>query len=175
MSLSLYRAARALALVAPLVGLAARAEVPEAIRLIERAEALLGSTYASVTKALGPPIRTAREIRDNRHDESFKEEIIKLSYPWGEVTVERAMIGTPHERELLESMVVRSNVPQLPDLPRFGSRRSSLVERFGSPEEGSSETLLRYSREDGEAQPHFVTFRFVDGRLAEIWWTFGVD
>jgi hypothetical protein len=168
------RAAIALAWIASLSGLSARAGESKAIALIERVEAWVGNSYASATKALGAPIRTTREVRDNLHDESLKNEVITLSYSWGEVTVLRAMIGTPDERELLDSLVARSSIPRLPGIPKFGTDRASIVEDLGPPEDESPNTV-RFIRENGEAQPESLTFRFVDDRLTEIVWAFGVD
>jgi hypothetical protein len=84
------------------------------------------------------------------------------------------MIGTPYERQLLESLIAHSQIPELADLPRFGSSRSFIREAFGTPESESS-TTLQYIREDGEAQPAYLTFRFAADALVELRYSFGVD
>jgi hypothetical protein len=104
-----------------------------------------------------------------------KEPKTRLSlYSWGEAKFIRAKVGSRNEREIPYTLVVRAPIPRLAPLPAIGSSRSAILKEFGVPHAETLETV-HYLREDSEAQPQAITFRFNDEGLVEIVCDFGVD
>jgi hypothetical protein len=143
--------------------------------LIELPRRVLGRSVHSATKVLGAPTEVTTQQLDNRHAAGLRDQIVTLTYPWGSVSIYRAMVGSPHELELPFGVTVHSPVPQLAGLPTLGSTRAAVRARLGSPEAETPDSLKYQGSWDGESQPDYLTLRFEDNSLSELSWAYGVD
>ena len=147
----------------------------EASALVELPRSVLGGSVHSATKVLGSPISTTAEQVENRHAKGVKDEIVTLQYAWGQVAIYRAMVGSSNQLELPFGVTLRSNLPQLRDLPKIGTSRNALEAKLGTPESGSRDSITYQLVREGEGQPDFLTLRFAGDALSEMSWTYDGD
>ncbi len=122
---------------------------PAVWREVQLALRILGTTEKSVTAVLGEPGRSSQESLPNRHDATVTDAILTLEYPGVRVEIYKALLGTPHQKELLARVVLSNDHSMFPTAVQIGTSRHSVVEALGTPVD-SSEKALWYGYYDPE-------------------------